>query len=166
MRTALRVLPLPLAPIPSREKYVELSKSRGAYRQRHARYVLAQMDAGTVPKEVPLLIQTWSFGADLTLVALSGEVGVDYALRLKREFGADRIWPVAYANEVPCYIPSERVLGEGGYEAGWDRDQGPGVPGATSNILFYGWAAPLAAGVEDRIFAALRSMLTTARARQ
>jgi hypothetical protein len=90
---------------------------------------------------------------------LSGEVGVDYALRLKRELGRGRIWPIAYANGVPCYIPSERVLREGGYEAGWDHEQGPGVPGATSNILFYGWAAPLAPGVEERIVTAVRSMV-------
>ena len=111
------------------------------------------------PREVPFPIQVWRFGKDLTLVALSGEVVVDYALRLKKELGADRTWAVAYANEVPCYIPSERILKEGGYEAGWDADQGPGVPGATSNVLFYGWAAPLASGVEDRVIAAVHSML-------
>jgi len=159
LRTEDRVVRLPLAPIPAREKYVELSRSRSVYRQRHARAILAQMDAGSVPTEVPLGVQVWRFGRDLTLVALAGEVGVDYALELKKEFGGGRIWPVAYANEVPCYIPSERVLQEGGYEAGWDRDQGPGVPGATSNIVFYGWAAPLAAGVEERILGTLRSML-------
>jgi len=58
---------------------------------------------------------------------------------------------------MPCYIPSERILKEGGYEAGWDADQGPGVPGATSNVLFYGWAAPLAPGVEDRIITAVHA---------
>ena len=83
----------------------------------------------------------------------------EYPHHLKSELGADRTWPVAYANEVPCYIPSERVLKEGGYEAGWDHDQGPAVPGGTGNILFYGWAAPLAAGVEDRIFSAVHSLL-------
>jgi hypothetical protein len=159
LRTTYQEIRLPLAPIPSRQKYVELSASRNLYRQRHARHILAQMDAGTLPTEVPYPIQIWRFGNDLTLVALAGEVGVDYALRLKKELGADRIWPVAYANEVPCYIPSERVLREGGYEAGWDRDQGPGVPGGTSNILFYGWAAPLAPGVEDRVIAAVHSLL-------
>jgi hypothetical protein len=159
LRTTYREIALPLATIPSRQKYVELSGSRVSYRQRHARYVLAQMDAGTLPKEVPFPIQVWRFGKDLTLVALSGEVVVDYALRLKKELGADRIWPVAYANEVPCYIPSERILKEGGYEAGWDSDQGPGVPGATSNVLFYGWAAPLASGVEERVMAAVHSLV-------
>jgi hypothetical protein len=159
LRTTYKEISLPLDTIPSREKYIELSRSSVSYRRRHARQILAQIEAGTVPREVPLPIQIWRFDDDLTLIALAGEVGVDYAIRLKREFGADRVWPVAYANEVPCYIPSDGVLREGGYEAGWDRDQGPGVPGATSNILFYGWAAPLAPGVEDRIFKAVRSLL-------
>jgi hypothetical protein len=159
LRSAYREILLPLAPVPSRARYLELSKAPGPYRQRHARQILAQMDAGSLPLEVPLPIQVWWFGDDLTVVALAGEVGVDYALGLKREFGADRVWPIAYANEVPCYIPSERVLKEGGYEAGWDRDQGPEVPGATGNILFYGWAAPLAAGVENRVMSAVRSLL-------
>jgi hypothetical protein len=159
LRAAYREMVLPLAKVPSRDKYVELSTSPGGYRQRHARRILAQMDAGALPTEVPLPIQIWWFGEDLTLIGLAGEVGVDYALRLKRDFGADRVWPVAYANEVPCYIPSARVLREGGYEAGWDREQGPGVPGATGNILFYGWAAPLAPGVEDRVLSTVHSLL-------
>src|SRR5205823_8937897 len=29
-----------------------------------------------------------------------------------------RLWINAYANEAPCYIPSERILREGGYEGG------------------------------------------------
>jgi neutral ceramidase len=159
LRTSYREIGLPLAAIPSRQKYVELSGSQIAYRQRHAQFILAQIDAGTLPREVPLPIQVWQFRKDLTLVALGGEVCLDYALRLKKELGAARTWPVAYANEVPCYIPSERILKEGGYEAGWDHDQGPGVPGATSNILFYGWAAPLASGVEGRILTAVHSLL-------
>jgi hypothetical protein len=159
LRTKYQEIQLPLAPCPPRQKYVELSESRVSYRRRHARLMLAQIDAGMVPTKVPLPMQIWRFGEDLTLVALAGEVGVDYALRLKKELGKGRTWVVAYANEVPCYIPSERVLQEGGYEAGWDRDQGPGVPGATSSILFYGWPAPLAPGVEDRIVAAVHDLL-------
>ncbi len=159
LRTTYREISLPLDTPPSRAKYIELSRSSVVYRQRHARQILAQMEAGTLPTEVPMPIQIWRFGTDLTMVALAGEVGVDYALRLKREFGGDRVWPVAYANEVPCYIPSARVLSEGGYEAGWDRDQGPGVPGATGSILFYGWPAPLAPGAEDRIVSAVKSLL-------
>ncbi|MCW5979113.1 MAG: neutral/alkaline non-lysosomal ceramidase N-terminal domain-containing protein [Bryobacteraceae bacterium] len=159
VRAQYREIGLPLMPTPSRAKYVELSGSPSAYRQRHARMMLASMDAGTLPKEMPLPIQTWRFGDDLTLVALAGEVCVDYALRLKKELGADRTWVVGYANEVPAYIPSEAILKEGGYEAGWDLDQGPGTPGATGSILFYGWPAPLAPGVEDRVIGAVHSLL-------
>ena len=159
IRSYYREILLPLLPAPSREKYVEMSASPISYRQRHARLMLAQMDAGKLPREMPLPIQIWRFGDDLTLVALAGEVCVDYALRLKRELGVERTWAVAFANEVPAYIPSERILKEGGYEAGWDLDQGPGVPGSTGNILFYGWAAPLAPGVEDRVFGAVHSLL-------
>jgi neutral ceramidase len=159
LRTTYREISLPLDTVPSRAKYIELSRSSVAYRQRHASQILAQMEAGTLPREVPLPVQIWRFDTDLTLIALAGEVGVDYALRLKREFGPDRVWPVAYANEVPCYIPSARVLSEGGYEAGWDHDQGPGVPAATGNILFYGWAAPLAPGAEERVFTTVKSLL-------
>ena len=159
LRTSYREILLPLSTVPSCAKYVELSAGPVVYRQRHARHILRRWMRGRYPREVPLPIQIWWFGNDLTLIALGGEVGVDYALRLKRDLGADRVWPVAYANEVPCYIPSARVLKEGGYEAGWDLEQGPGVPGATGNILFYGWAAPLRPGVEDRVLAAVHSLL-------
>lgn len=53
----------------------------------------------------------------LAMVFLAGEVVVDYSLRLKREIGDDRIWINSYANDIPCYIPSLRILKEGGYEA-------------------------------------------------
>ncbi len=42
---------------------------------------------------------------------------VDYALRLGRHLDLDRLWITAHANDVPCYIPSRRILREGGYEA-------------------------------------------------
>lgn len=51
------------------------------------------------------------------MIFLGGEVVVDYSLRLKKELGADRIWVNSYANDMPCYIPSLRILKEGGYEA-------------------------------------------------
>lgn len=149
---------LPLAPLPSRQKFLELSRSQNAYSRRHAERMLAQMDKGTLPARVPYPIQIWCFGKDLTLIALAGEVCVDYALRLKRELGPGQIWPVAYANEVPCYIPSERILKEGGYEAGWDQAQGPLIPSSAGSTIFYGLAAPLASGLEERICTEVRNL--------
>jgi len=31
------------------------------------------------------------------------------ALRLKREFGSEKLWVAAYANDVFAYIPSNRI---------------------------------------------------------
>ncbi len=67
-------------------------------------------------------VQTWSFGNDLAMVFLAGEVVVDYSLRLKREIGPGRVWVHAYCNDAPCYIASARVIGEGGYEAQTSMD--------------------------------------------
>jgi len=72
---------------------------------------------GRLPSEYPYPLQVWQFGQDVTLIAMAGEVVVDYALRLKRELGMEKVWVAGYSNDVFAYIPSLRVLREGGYEA-------------------------------------------------
>lgn len=65
-------------------------------------------------------VQVIQFGNDLTLVALGTEVVVDYALRIKQELFESEgpaIWVAGYSNVYSGYIPSKRVLLEGGYEA-------------------------------------------------
>jgi hypothetical protein len=71
-------------------------------------------------------------------VLLGGETVVDYSLRLKNELGADKTWVSGYCNDVMAYIPSRRVLEEGGYEGG----------GA---MVYYGLPAPWGPQVEERI---------------
>jgi hypothetical protein len=65
-------------------------------------------------------VQLVQFGKDLTIVALASETTVDYSLRLKSELataGGPAIWIAGYSNVMEGYIPSRRVLVEGGYEA-------------------------------------------------
>jgi len=63
-------------------------------------------------------VQVIRFDEDLLLVALGAEVVVDYSLRLKRELaGQAVVWVAGYSNDYGGYIPSLRVLKEGGYEA-------------------------------------------------
>ncbi len=84
----------------------------------HARRWLGRIGRGEVPAPtLPYPVQTWAFSTNLAVVFLGGEVVVDYALRLKRELDGRRLWVTAYANDVPGYIPSRRILAEGGYEA-------------------------------------------------
>ncbi|HSG73197.1 MAG TPA: hypothetical protein VLA12_22470, partial [Planctomycetaceae bacterium] len=73
------------------------------------------------------------------------EVVVDYSLRLKNDFGADSTWVTGYANDVMAYIPSERVLTEGGYEGG----------GA---MLYYQKPSPWKPGLEDQIVQAVHNL--------
>jgi hypothetical protein len=142
---------LPLAPAPSRESLEKITADKAdknVYRQRFAREMLKLMDAGKLPSAVPLPIQVWRLG-DETVVAYGGETCVEYGLRTKKELGADKTWVIGYANEVPCYIPSEKVLSESGYEPGWEPATKDTI--ATGSMMFYGWPVPFAPGIEERI---------------
>lgn len=75
------------------------------------------LDRGERPPPLPCPVQVLRFGRDLTLVAIGGEVVVDYSLRLKRELaGGGAVWVAGYSNHVFGYLGSRRVLEEGGYE--------------------------------------------------
>ena len=79
--------------------------------------MLAMLDRGEQPPTsytCPLTV--WQFGNDLTLVGLSGEVVVDYVTFLEKALGPNNLWVAGYCNDVFGYLPSARVLAEGGYE--------------------------------------------------
>jgi hypothetical protein len=70
-------------------------------------------------------VQVIKLGDDLTFITLGSEVVVDYSLRFKRELaGTAGVWVAGYSNDYTGYVPSLRVLKEGGYEAaaGWAED--------------------------------------------
>lgn len=143
-----REIRLPYDSVPTRAEW-EARAKQGATDgiAFHARLQLAKLDRGeTLPTELPYLVQVWSFGRELAMVFLPGEVVVDYSLRLKREFDAERLWVNGYSNDVPCYIPSERILQEGGYE------------GATA-MRIYDRPNRFAAGIEDRIVGAVHGLM-------
>lgn len=117
LSTGLKHIELPFGPQFTRVQWEERAKKPGIVGY-HAKKFLARLDRGAkLPDKLSYYVQTWHFGDDLALVFLSGEVVVDYALRLKQDFDPARLWVTAYANYVPCYIPSRRILAEGGYEA-------------------------------------------------
>lgn len=84
---------------------------------------LAYTKADKPPHDYP--VQVIKLGDDLTFITLGSEVVVDYSLRFKRELAGDAgVWVAGYSNDYTGYIPSLRVLKEGGYEAaaGWAED--------------------------------------------
>jgi hypothetical protein len=82
-----------------------------------AREMLARMERGEkLPETYRCPFAVWQFGKDLTLVGLSGEVVVDYVPLLEKALGPTNLWLAAYCNDVYGYLPSARVIDEGGYE--------------------------------------------------
>jgi hypothetical protein len=125
---------LPMQPMPPREELER--RTRGPSWLAGTATTLLEMLARneTPPRHYTAPVAVWQFGEDLTLVALSGEVVVDYVALLTRTLGPLRLWIAGYSNEVFGYFPSARVLEEGGYET-------RGVSGGK------GWFAPEAQGV-------------------
>jgi neutral ceramidase len=119
LRTALESTDLEFAEVPTRDYLEKLVASGNVYDQRRGAALLRQLDQnGTLPKTYPYLVQVVQLGEQVTLIALAGEVVVDYSLRLKAELNGPAVWVAGYSNDVFAYIPSLRVLQEGGYEGG------------------------------------------------
>ncbi len=117
LNVAYARIPLPLA-TQTREQFQAQLQDKDKYRRAHAERWLARLARdGKALTEYPYPLQVIQLGGDLTFVAMSGEVVTDYVLRLKRELGASSLWVTAYCNDVMAYIPSARILNEGGYEA-------------------------------------------------
>ena len=130
---------LPFAGLPSRREVEQKSQSSNRYEASRARLLLERLERdGTLSPTYPYPVQSWRLGPDLLFITLGGEVVVDYSLRLKEELGRDRTWVAAYANDVMAYIPSLRVLKEGGYEGG-------------GSMVYYGLPALWSERVEELI---------------
>jgi len=138
---------IPFQTPPTREELQQRLKTDTGMRLRHTRLLLAVIERdGKVYDHYPYPVQAWQFGTGLTLITLGGEVVVDYGLRLKAEYGWEDTWVAGYSNDVMGYIPSLRVLKEGGYEAG----------GAMVN---YGRPGPLGLTVEEVIAAKVKDVV-------
>lgn len=90
--------------------------------------------------QIPFEVQTLSLGSAFALVALSGEMTVEYALRLKKELAPhfDHMLICAYANHIIGYVPVKRQIPEGGYEV-------------TTNQYHLKRTGPYVAQTEDQI---------------
>jgi neutral ceramidase len=115
-RVAFRCVDLPFGPAPPLERLDQQSRTPNYIGRWAARTAQRIRKGETLERSYPYPVQAWMLG-DQLWIALGGEVVVDYALDLKARYGA-KTWIAGYANDVMAYIPSQRVLKEGGYEAG------------------------------------------------
>jgi len=102
---------------PSRADLEKQAATKGGIMPSIAKEMLAILDRGEkLPTQYTCPLAVWQFDGDLTLIGLSGEVVVDYVTLLEKALGPNKLWVTAYNNDVYGYLPSARVLAEGGYE--------------------------------------------------
>ncbi|MDE0737382.1 MAG: hypothetical protein OSB47_16285, partial [Pirellulaceae bacterium] len=151
LATHYKEVPLPLATLPTVDDIKANLTSKNRFEAARARWLLRDIEAGQpLQKHYPYPIATWKIGDTVALVILGGEVVIDYALSIKeldtRSATHTNIWVAGYSNDVMAYIPSRRVLREGGYEGG-------------SSMVYYGLPTLWAPELEALILKAVRKQL-------
>lgn len=117
--SVLNNIALPLNELPTREQLQAQTGTGRPTDKYNAQTQLDRLDRGEpLLSQIDYPIQTWTFGDSFCMTFLAGEVCVDYALRLKQELDRERFWLNTYSNDFCCYIPSERLVAEGGYGGG------------------------------------------------
>lgn len=128
LRTIGRAVPLPVAPPVAREQLESMTKSSSSWERYIGGRQLALLDRGLPPlASFPLPVALWQFGADFTLIGLGGEPVSEYVQLIQDAIGPTRHWVAGYCNDVFGYVPTARILREGGYESrGIDRGDAVG----------------------------------------
>ncbi len=151
LRTALEEVTLEFVPPSGRDALLKMKESADTTDQRRAQRLLEELEkTGRIQATYPYQVQVIQFGGDLTMIALAGEVVVDYSHRLKREVVGTPLWVAGYSNDVFSYVPSVRVLKEGGYE-GVQAIRATRFPG------------PFAPSVEERIVGKVHELVKRVR---
>ncbi|HEX5554863.1 MAG TPA: neutral/alkaline non-lysosomal ceramidase N-terminal domain-containing protein [Chitinophagaceae bacterium] len=139
--TAYKEIALPLNPPPGKEELRKEIANSSGFHKKWATRLLNKINQGkSLRTTYPYPVETWKLG-DQPIIILGGEVVVEYAIELKRIFG-QRTFVMAYSNDVMSYIPTPRILREGGYE------------GAVAPVV-YGLPTTWRADVETLIFSAV-----------
>jgi hypothetical protein len=145
IRTAYTSINLEFPPL-NLETYQKEILSDDWIAQRRAKLMLEAYNKGWDVTKFPYPVQAIRFNNDLTILGMSGEVVVDYDLKMKKEYAGENLFVAGYCNEVICYIPSKRILNEGEYEVDW-------------SMAYYGHSGPFAPNVEDLVTGALHRVM-------
>ena len=140
-----RSIELPLNKPPGKKYWEQQLSTRGWSFQLATAMLKQIQEKGAVADQVDYPITLWKFGDQLAMAFLPGEVVVDYAVRLKSELDWQRLWLTAWTNDMPGYIPSRRVLLEGGYEAEFSQ-------------VYYGLPGTYHPAIENRIVNCVKDM--------
>ena len=151
LKVAMGETELTLQPgLPLEELKQRVPNLTGMPKREFEHFIRQYETLGAPPDRVKYPVQVWSFGLELTFIALTGETVVDYSLKFKAAHGWNTTWVCGYNNDLLSYVPSLRVLKEGGYEG-------------VSGMYEYGHRAPYTEDVEQRITAKVEELLKKTR---
>lgn len=145
LRSAYTTTTLDLEPVNRAQMEKDLVDSN-QFLQRRARLIMEADNRGWNITTHRYPVQAVRIGNQFTILALSGETVVDYSLKTKKAFPKEHLFVAGYCNQVVCYIPTKRILDEGGYEA-------------EQNMIYYGMPGPFQNNVEEKVLAAIDTVM-------
>ena len=117
LRLGFERVDLPLQVFNSREDVEVFAETAERFQQFFIDGALAMLDNGeSLPTTFNVPLAMWQFGDDLTLVGLCGEILVEYVTLSEQILGPLNLWVAGYCNSLFGYLPTPKVLEEGGYE--------------------------------------------------
>src|SRR6185503_4637620 len=137
---------------PRREQLeVDLASTDAPLRRKAAWLLDAMQRPQPLPTSLVCPVQVLRLGDELLLIALGGEPVAEYAQRFKTDFAGPLVWTAGYSNDLFGYLPTRRVVREGGYEGG-------------RAVLWSAMPAPLAESAEERVVETVQRLVLGARA--
>ena len=148
LKTVYSEVDLKLSLPPVKNELTKMEDEFTGYMKNLATDMLDKMERGELfITSYPYPVQLWKLG-DQIITSLGGELLINYSISIKKIWGEDT-FIMGYSNDVMAYIPSEKVLKEGGYE------------GETSQMV-YGMPSKWDPGIEDKIIGELIKLANTA----
>lgn len=116
LKTEFRYVDLPLVAFSSRADVEKMR--RGPFADYgNVNKLLAVLDRGAqLPANFAAPFAVWQFGDDLTLVGLPEETVSEYVPLLKQALGEQTLWTAGYCNDISSYLPTVKIMEQGGYE--------------------------------------------------
>lgn len=143
VRSGFQLTNLSFQPFGKNDFEAEL-QSTNPYAVGRAKTMLRMMEERSIPSRLSYPVQVVKIGP-MSLVALGGEVVVQYCLRLRKELNDPKLMVLGYSNDVMCYIPDAKEVQEGGYEG-------------KDSFIYYEQPAPLAAKAEEELVTAVKEL--------
>lgn len=136
---------LPVAPAANAD-ILEWAKGQPDSVQRYAQSLVSRRDA---PEQAEVYVALVSLGRDWALLGIEAELCAELAAPLRAAVRATHVFVAAFTNGILGYLPTRRVLSEGGYEA-------------DAGFISYGVAWRFADSAPDTLCNAVRRLSTGA----